>query len=61
MWARPHGDEYYRWALKASTTTDMTPDEVHQMGLEQLNELHGRMDPILQVARLHARARSASA
>ena len=22
MWARPHGDEYYRWALKASTTTD---------------------------------------
>ena len=21
MWSRPHGDEYYRWALKASTTT----------------------------------------
>jgi len=48
MWSRPHGDEYYRWALKASTTTTMSPDEVHQMGLEQLAELHGRMDPILK-------------
>ena len=48
MWSRPHGDEYYRWALKASTTTNLSPDEVHQMGLEQLAELHGRMDPILK-------------
>jgi uncharacterized protein (DUF885 family) len=48
MWARPHGDEFYAWALRASTTTRMTPDEVHKMGLEQLEELHGRMDPILQ-------------
>ena len=48
MWARPGGDAFYAWALKASTTTAMTPDEVHQMGLDQLNELHGRMDPILR-------------
>jgi uncharacterized protein (DUF885 family) len=48
MWSRPHGDEYYRWALKASTTTRMSPDEVHQMGVEQLAELHGRMDPLLK-------------
>lgn len=48
MWAQPHGEEYYRWALKASTTTGMTPDEVHQMGLDQLAELQGRMDPILK-------------
>jgi uncharacterized protein (DUF885 family) len=48
MWSRPHGDEYYRWALKASTTTNLSPDEVHQMGLQQLAELHGRMDPILK-------------
>jgi uncharacterized protein (DUF885 family) len=48
MWSRPRGDEYYRWALKASTTTNLTPDEVHQMGLDQLAELHGRMDPILK-------------
>ncbi|WP_052072211.1 DUF885 domain-containing protein [Sphingopyxis sp. MWB1] len=48
LWARPGGDEFYAWALRASTTTRMTPDEVHQMGLDQLAELHGRMDPILK-------------
>src|SRR5215204_5472475 len=25
--ARPRGEEYYRWALRASTTTNMSPDE----------------------------------
>jgi uncharacterized protein (DUF885 family) len=48
IWSRPHGEEYYRWALKASTTTNLSPDEVHQMGLDQLKELQGRMDPILK-------------
>ncbi|HEX6661049.1 MAG TPA: DUF885 family protein, partial [Sphingomicrobium sp.] len=48
MWSRPRGPEFYAWALKASTTTNMSPDEVHAMGLEQLNELQGRMDPILK-------------
>ena len=46
--ARPGGEAYYAWALKASTTTSMTPDEIHRMGLTQLAELHGRMDPILK-------------
>ena len=36
MGARPHGEDYYRWALKASTTTGMTPDEVHAMGRNEL-------------------------
>lgn len=48
LWARPGGDEWYAWGLRASTTTRMTPDEVHRMGLDQLAELHGRMDPILK-------------
>ena len=48
MWAQPGGDAYYAWALKASTTTTMTPDEVHQMGLEELRALQARMDPILR-------------
>jgi uncharacterized protein (DUF885 family) len=48
MWARPDGDTYYRWALRASTTTGMSPDEVHQLGLDQVKVLHGRMDPILR-------------
>ncbi len=48
LWARPGGDQWYAWGLRASTTTRMTPDEVHQMGIDQLAELHGRMDPILR-------------
>lgn len=48
MWSRPLGEEYYRWALRASTTTNLSPDEVHEMGLQQLQELQGRMDPILK-------------
>ena len=48
MWARPRGDEWYAWGLRASTTTRMAPDEIHEMGLTQLDEIHGRMDPILR-------------
>lgn len=48
MWAQPDGDEWYAWSLKASTTTDMTPDQIHEQGLAELDDLHGRMDPILK-------------
>ena len=48
MWARPHGEEYYAWALRASTTTTLTPDEIHTLGLDQLRQLQGRMEPILR-------------
>ena len=47
LWARPGGDAFYAWALKASTTTSMSPEEIHQQGLRELAELHARMDPIL--------------
>jgi uncharacterized protein (DUF885 family) len=48
VWAQPQGEEYYAWALGASTTTSLSPDEVHRQGLAELEELHGRMDPILR-------------
>jgi uncharacterized protein (DUF885 family) len=46
--ARPHGEEFYRWALKASTTTTMTPDEVHELGRSELERLQAQMDTILK-------------
>ena len=46
--ARPHGDEFYRWALKASTTTTMSPDEVHELGQSELKRLHAEMETILK-------------
>jgi uncharacterized protein (DUF885 family) len=45
---RPHGEGFYRWALKASTTTTMSPDEVHEMGRSELQRLHAQMDAILK-------------
>jgi len=48
VWARPDGEAYYDWALGAATTTNMSPDEVHQMGLDELASLHAEMDPILK-------------
>ncbi|RFB01785.1 DUF885 domain-containing protein [Parvularcula marina] len=48
IWDIPQGEEYYAWALAASTTTTMTPDEVHEMGREELKALHAEMDPILR-------------
>jgi uncharacterized protein (DUF885 family) len=48
IWARPRGEEFYRWALKASTTTGMSPDEVHEMGRTELQRLHTQMDTILR-------------
>jgi uncharacterized protein (DUF885 family) len=50
MWARPHGEEFYRWALRAATTTDLTPDEVHELGQHELQRLHAEMDAILKGA-----------
>jgi uncharacterized protein (DUF885 family) len=46
--SRPHGEDFYRWALKASTTTSMSPDEVHKMGRSELQRLHTQMDAILK-------------
>ena len=48
MWAQPRGDEWYAWSLRATTTTRMTPDDIHQQGLDELAALHARMDPILR-------------
>jgi uncharacterized protein (DUF885 family) len=48
IWARPRGDEYYQWALRAATTTAMSPDEIHELGRSELQRLHAQMDAILK-------------
>jgi uncharacterized protein (DUF885 family) len=49
MWSRPHGEDYYRWALKAGTTTTLSPQEIHQMGLDRLKAIQAQMDSILKL------------
>ncbi|HZZ67044.1 MAG TPA: DUF885 family protein [Phenylobacterium sp.] len=47
-WALPNGEAYYADAVKASTTTDYTPEQVHQLGRDQVAEISGRLDAILK-------------
>jgi len=47
-WKLPQGEAFYAWCLRAGTTTNRTPDEVHRMGLAELAALQGRMEPILR-------------
>ena len=48
VWRLPDGEAYYDGAIKASTTTNMTPEEVHQLGLEQVADIEAQLDPILR-------------
>jgi len=47
-WKLPQGDAYYAWTLQASTTTQMTPEQVHDRGREELAALQSEMDAILK-------------
>lgn len=48
LWALPDGDAIYTDALKAATTTDFTPDDVHKIGQEQVASLSAELDAILK-------------
>jgi uncharacterized protein (DUF885 family) len=47
MLTRPDGGEWYAWALRASTTTRRSAEDLHDLGVAQLAELHARMDTLL--------------
>lgn len=48
VWKFKDGADYYRWGLKYNTTTDRTPAEIHETGLEQGAEIDATMDGILK-------------
>lgn len=48
VWKLPQGDAYYAWALRAGTTTTRSPDDVHQLGVDQLAALQSEMDRLLR-------------
>lgn len=50
VWRTPRGDEIYAAALKSATTTDLTADQIHAMGLEQVADLSAQLDVILKGA-----------
>ena len=48
VWQLPRGDAFYRRMLANYTTTSMTPDEVHALGLREVARLEAEMDPLLR-------------
>ena len=47
-WKFPEGAAYYTHQLKSTTTTNMTADEIHQLGLDEVARIHGEMRKILK-------------
>jgi len=48
VWARPDGEAYYAWLVKAGTTTNATPEELHKLGVEQNAALNAEIDALLK-------------
>jgi uncharacterized protein (DUF885 family) len=42
------GEAFYEANLRYTTTTSMTPQEVHQLGLDEAREIGARLDPLLR-------------
>ncbi|WP_235090886.1 DUF885 domain-containing protein [Sphingomonas lutea] len=45
-WSLPNGAAFYAHQVKTSTTTDLTPDQIHQIGLQQVASIHAEMERI---------------
>lgn len=48
VWKLPDGEQYYAYALKQHTTTDLKPEQIHQMGLAEVARIQQEMLVILQ-------------
>ncbi len=43
VWALPGGAERYRFAVREQTTTDLTPEQIHAMGVKQVADIEADM------------------
>ena len=47
LWSQPNGDKYYELRIRTYTTTDYSPQEIHDMGLSEVERISKRMKTIL--------------
>lgn len=43
VWKLPNGDEYYESCLHRHTTTTLSPEEIHNLGLKEVNRIQGEI------------------
>jgi uncharacterized protein (DUF885 family) len=48
VWRLPDGEAFYRYGIQSYTTTNLSGDEIHEIGLQQLAELSARADALLK-------------
>lgn len=48
VWRLPDGDAFYRQAIRQHTTTEMSAEEIHAIGLREVERIGGEMDAILR-------------
>jgi uncharacterized protein (DUF885 family) len=48
IWQMPNGGERYAFLARQFTTTDATPEEIHQIGLKEVARIRAEMDRIIQ-------------
>ncbi|HHW4681509.1 MAG TPA: DUF885 domain-containing protein, partial [Xylella taiwanensis] len=46
LWSLPDGEARYRFAIHSQTTTDQSPEEIHQIGLREVARIEGEMTAI---------------
>jgi uncharacterized protein (DUF885 family) len=46
VWRLPDGEAYYAHQLRANTTTDLTADQIHRLGLAEVARIHKEMEAI---------------
>jgi uncharacterized protein (DUF885 family) len=47
VWRLPEGEAFYNARLQLSTTTDLTADQIHEIGLAEVARLQGEMQTIM--------------
>ena len=48
LYALPNGEDWYAFLVRVRTTTDMTPDEIHQVGLDEVARIHEQMRGVME-------------
>jgi uncharacterized protein (DUF885 family) len=48
VWHLPDGQAYYRWTVRLHTTTERTPEEIHERGLAEVARIQAEMREILR-------------